>query len=197
MKLIMVRHGETRENRDNIMQGQIGGHLTKKGVMQAKKLGRRLKDEHFDIIYSSDLLRCKDTLREIRKYHPKTPVRYAKELRERKFGVWEGRTHDDVDNHLAKRGIRWNEWKPSGGEASDQMTKRVRRFLKRTLKERPDSSVLWVTHGGPIFKVLYRILCEPCDDKKKRQTFNTAVSIVELDTEGNHKLHLVNCVKHL
>jgi len=199
MRLILVRHGETQENVDDIMQGQIPGHLTRKGINQAKKLGKRLSKEHFDIIYSSDLLRCKDTLKEIRKYHPKTRVRYAKELRERKFGVWEGRSHQEIDSHLAKRGIKWHDWKPSGGENSDQMTNRIKRFLNKMVKEHPADSVLWVTHGGPIFKVLHRILLIPYDKMNKRKSVseNTAVSIVELDTEGNHTVHLVNCVKHL
>ena len=197
MKLILVRHGETKENIQSIMQGHLPGHLTKKGVMQAKKLARRFSKNHFDIIYSSDLLRCKDTLKEIRKYHPKTHVRYAKELRERSFGVWEGRPQEVINEHLKRRGIVWRDWKPSGGEASVQMTNRVKRFYKKILKKHPDDTVLWITHGGVIYKVLYRILRETYDENEKPQTMNTAVSIIELDTEGNHKLHLVNCVKHL
>ncbi len=197
MRLIMVRHGETKENRDKIMQGQMPGHLTANGIKQAKKLGRRLRNEHFDIIYSSDLLRCKDTLKEIRKYHPKTRVRYAKELRERKFGVWEGRDHETIDTHIKRRGIAWHEWKPSGGEPSDKMTRRVKRFFGRMLKEHPDHTVLWVTHGGVIFKILYRILKLRDGNKDNYKSNNTAVSIVELDNEGNHKVNLVNCVKHL
>ena len=197
MKLVLVRHGETIENRKQIMQGQTPGHLTKKGVVQAKKLARRLSKEHFDIIYSSDLLRCKDTLKEIRKYHPRTPVRYVKELRERSFGIWEGRHHDVIDEHLKRRGIAWRDWKPSGGESSAQITNRVKRFYRKMLKKHQGWTVLWVTHGGVIYRMLYRILGETHDENEKPQTMNTAVSIIELDTEGNHKVHLVNCVKHL
>ncbi len=197
MRLILVRHGETKENREHIMQGQTPGHLTKTGIKQASKLGLRFKKEHFDIIYSSDLLRCKDTLKEIKKYHPKTPIKYAKELRERKFGVWEGKHHDVIDAHLNKRRIKWSDWKPSGGESSVTMTNRVKRFFKKMIRNHPEQTVLWVTHGGVIYKVLYRILREKQDPAEKPQTMNTAVSIVELDNKGNHKLHLVNCVKHL
>lgn len=124
-------------------------------------------------------------------------MRYAKELRERKFGVWEGRHHEEVDTHIKKRGIEWSDWKPYRGEASEQMTRRVKRFFKKMLREHPDEDVLWVTHGGVIYKVLYRILRTKQDPAEKSQTMKTAVSIVELDTEGNHKLHVVNCVKHL
>ena len=77
MRLIMVRHGETEENRDSITQGQTPGHLTKLGKSQAKKLGERLASDNFDIIYCSDLLRCKDTCAEISKHHPSVPVVYS------------------------------------------------------------------------------------------------------------------------
>ena len=197
MRLILVRHGETRENRDKIMQGQSPGHLTSDGINQAKKLGKRLSKKHFDIIYSSDLLRCKDTLKEIRKYHPKTKVRYAKELRERGFGVWEGRHHDVIDAHLARRGVKFKDWKPTGGETREQKRQRVTRFLNKMLREHPDDTVLWVTHGGVIYSVMTGILGIDLKSKCVSHTENTAVSVVELDNKGNHKVHMVNCVKHL
>ncbi|MBU2560991.1 MAG: histidine phosphatase family protein [Nanoarchaeota archaeon] len=196
MRLIMARHGETQENIDEIMQGQTPGHLTKKGIAQAKRLARRFRKEDFDIIYSSDLLRCKDTLKEIRKHHPKTRVRYAKELRERGFGVFEGRAHQEIDAHLKRHNIRFGTWKPKGGESGAQKTRRVKRFLERMLREHANDKVLWVTHGGVIYSVLHSILGIKVR-KNNLETKNTAVSIVELDTEGNHQVHLVNCVKHL
>jgi broad specificity phosphatase PhoE len=197
MKLILVRHGETEENRDGIMQGQSPGHLTKKGISQAKKLARRLRKHHLDIIYSSDLKRCRDTLIEIRRHHPKTKARYAKELRERGFGVFEGKTREDIDKHLNRHHISFSEWEPKGGESGQQKTRRVKRFLNKMLKEHPDDTVLWVTHGGVIYSVIHSILGIKELKKKVSQTQNTAVSILELDNKGNHKVHLVNCVKHL
>jgi broad specificity phosphatase PhoE len=197
MRLILVRHGETEENLKEIMQGHIGGTLTKKGVTQAKKIARRLKKEHFDIIYSSDLKRCKDTCKEIKRYHPKTKVRYVKEIREKNFGVWSGRTYKEINDHLKRRGIIWSEWKPYKGESSEQKTRRVRRFFNKMLKEHADDTVLWVTHFGVIFTVLYRIIGLPYDKKKPYQAKGTELSIIEVDNNGNHKVHLVNCAKHL
>jgi len=197
MRLILVRHGETEENRYDMMQGQLPGHLTKKGISQAKKLARRFKKEHFDIIYSSDLKRCKDTLKEIIKYHPKTRVKYAKELRERAFGVFEGRAHQDIDKHLKKLKISFSKWKPKGGETGLQKSRRVKKFLDRMLREHSDDTVLWVTHGGVIYSALNSILGEDNLKKKTGSAQNTAVSMLELDNKGNHKIHLINCVKHL
>jgi len=71
MNIIIVRHGETIENRNGIIQGQRQGHLSKKGIAQAKSLALSLKNENIAAIYSSDLKRCKDTTKYITLYHPK------------------------------------------------------------------------------------------------------------------------------
>ena len=77
MKLIITRHGETIENAKRICQGHLGGNLSKKGKLQAKKLAERLKNEKLDVIYSSDLKRTKDTTKEIKKYHRNIPFGLA------------------------------------------------------------------------------------------------------------------------
>lgn len=197
MKLMMVRHGETEENVKNIMQGHLPGKLTKKGISQAKKLAKRLKEERFDIIYSSDLQRARDTCQEIKRYHPKTEARYVKDIREKNFGVWEGRTFDEIEAHLERRGIAWSDWKPYKGESSDQKTERVRIFFNKMLQDHTGDSVLWVTHGGVIHSVLYHILGLSHENKETSQITNTAVSMIEVDGNGKHKVHFVNSVEHL
>lgn len=69
MKLIIVRHGETEENASEIIQGHSLGKLSKKGIEQSKKLALRLKGEKIDMIFSSDLERAKDTIKEVARFH--------------------------------------------------------------------------------------------------------------------------------
>ena len=59
MRLIIVRHGETNENVQKIVQGQKLGSLSERGWKQTKLLAERLKDEKVDIIISSDLERAR------------------------------------------------------------------------------------------------------------------------------------------
>ena len=65
MILTLVRHGETIENKEKIIMGQLDGTLSELGIQQAKKLAERLKDERFDYIFSSDLARAANTAKEI------------------------------------------------------------------------------------------------------------------------------------
>ena len=62
-RLLLVRHGETVDNVNRIMQGQTQGRLTLNGIEQARELGRQLRGEHIDVFLSSDLARAVETLR--------------------------------------------------------------------------------------------------------------------------------------
>ena len=70
-RLLLVRHGETVDNVNKIMQGQTHGRLTLNGIEQAHELGRQLRGEHIDVFLSSDLARAVETLEIIKK--EKTP----------------------------------------------------------------------------------------------------------------------------
>ena len=73
-RLFLVRHGETVDNVNKIMQGQTHGRLTLNGIEQAHELGRQLRGEHIDVFLSSDLARAVETLEIIKKEtHPQTP----------------------------------------------------------------------------------------------------------------------------
>ena len=48
--LYLVRHGETVDNANHIMQGQTPGELNEQGIKQAEDLAERLKDEPIDAL---------------------------------------------------------------------------------------------------------------------------------------------------
>jgi probable phosphoglycerate mutase len=81
-RLLLVRHGETVDNVNKIMQGQTHGRLTLNGIEQAHELGRQLRGEHIDVFLSSDLARAVETLEIIKKEtHPQTPpIREGSEM---------------------------------------------------------------------------------------------------------------------
>ena len=59
--LYLVRHGETIDNVNQIMQGQTQGLLTDNGILQAKEVRDQMGSEPFAAIISSDLRRSVDT----------------------------------------------------------------------------------------------------------------------------------------
>lgn len=62
MRLILVRHGQTDSNVGHILDtGYPGAPLNSLGLEQAEALVAALAHEEFDAIYSSDLLRARQT----------------------------------------------------------------------------------------------------------------------------------------
>jgi len=196
MKLIITRHGETIENQKEIIQGHMPGKLSEKGMGEAKKVALRLKDEKIDYIYSSDLARAADTAKEIAKFHPKVPIEFVKELRERKLGELEGKCKKDV-------GLVGDKWSivnihSEGIESGEEMFNRAKRFLDKTIKKHHKGTVLFVCHGGIKKALVCAITGKKSEDMPLTQNFkNTSVSIFEIDKKGDHKIYVLNCIKHL
>lgn len=66
-RLILVRHGESVWNRQNRFTGWVDVALSQRGMLEAEQAGQLLADEHFDVAFTSTLLRAQDTLYEILK----------------------------------------------------------------------------------------------------------------------------------
>jgi len=61
MRLILIRHGETIENKKRIVQGHTHGTLSKNGIKQTRLVAKRLSDLKIDVIFTSDLRRAINT----------------------------------------------------------------------------------------------------------------------------------------
>ena len=57
----IIRHGQTEWNLKKIIQGHKDSPLTKIGIRIAKQHANKLKNIHFDAVFSSDSLRAKQT----------------------------------------------------------------------------------------------------------------------------------------
>lgn len=202
MRLIITRHGETEENKAGILQGQtVHGILSEEGIMQAKKLALRLKDEKIDYVYSSDLGRAKDTALEIMKFHKEVPIEFVEEVRERNLGEFEGKSKKEVGwdkPEFNTKEFNVNRIEPIEGEAKELLYERARKFIHKIIKLHKKETVLIVAHGGINLAFLAVIMDKPVEEilSLPRQK-NTAVNIFEIDEDRKYKLHVLNCIKHL
>ncbi|MDE1822938.1 MAG: histidine phosphatase family protein [Candidatus Micrarchaeota archaeon] len=146
MKVIAVRHGQSIGNVKGIIQGHTHGTLTAKGRAQARLAARRLKSFRFDVIYSSDLRRARMTAMEIVKFHRYTDTLYVKELRERSFGVLEGRMAREIAPNGTSKEF-WHRLRPLNGESHAQLRRRLAAFIRLLKKRHRNETVLFVTHG--------------------------------------------------
>lgn len=199
MRLIVVRHGQTKQNKDQILMGHASYGLDRTGRRQAKLLGLRLKSERIDFIYSSDLVRTKQTVLEIIKYHPTTPVIYDERLRERNLGILEGLPLEELYKLRDASGQSRHEFKPEGGESFVEVHKRVVKFIDY-LKSNHDlnDTILICTHGGWKRSFLAYVLDkEMSDEKMMTYKFqNTSVSVFDIIGDKVKQV-LLNDIEHL
>ena len=135
-RLLLVRHGETVDNVNQIMQGQTQGELTHQGLLQAEELAQQMKDESIDAFVSSDLKRSVDTCKIIAQSHG-LPVVQTPLLRERDWGGFTGRFIPDLKDE---------PW-PDDIESITDLRARAQAFLDFISEQYPGKTVLAVGHG--------------------------------------------------
>jgi probable phosphoglycerate mutase len=157
-RLIAVRHGETAWNVDTRIQGQLDIGLNATGLRQARRLGRALREESVAAIYASDLSRAWQTAQAVGDVHG-LAVQPDVRLRERAFGLFEGRTFADIEAELPEQARRWRtrdpEFTPDGGESLLAFRSRVTAVAADLAARHPGELVVLVAHGG-VMDVLYR-----------------------------------------
>ena len=83
VRIYIVRHGETEENKQKIMQGQLDTQLDLEGEKQADLVAKALREIPFDVCYSSDLRRAVSTAERILVHHSGMQLEKPPALRER------------------------------------------------------------------------------------------------------------------
>lgn len=134
--LYLVRHGETVDNKAQIMQGQTQGQLNETGRMQARTVRDKMARVSIDAFVASDLHRAVETCEIIAAPHGK-PVVTTPLLRERDWGGFTGCFIPDL------KGRTW----PDDVETLDALKHRAGEFIAWLRAAYPDQVVLAVGHG--------------------------------------------------
>jgi broad specificity phosphatase PhoE len=151
-RIWLVRHGQTDWNAEGRWQGQTphAPPLNGVGLAQAQALADELARASYDAIYSSDLVRAKQTA-EIIAAKLGLPVLFDPRLREVNLGAWEGLLGAEVERdfplELAERRANPAHQRPPGGETVAEVAERARAALSDIHSARPVGSVIAVTHG--------------------------------------------------
>jgi len=159
-RIIAIRHGETAWNVDARIQGQLDIPLNDTGRWQAQQLARALAErEPIDVIYASDLLRAWETASAI-SAATGAPLHAHTGLRERGFGLFQGRTFAEVEHTHPEDARRWRKrdphWAPpEGGESLVAMRNRIDATLHVLAAAHPGQLIALVAHGG-VMDLLYR-----------------------------------------
>ncbi len=198
LQLFFTRHGETRWNVENRLQGRLNSDLTENGIRDAKLLGKRLSTIDFDVVYASPSKRAVETAKLIMEDRM-VPLKTDDRLMEIHLGSWEGRTTLEIQQSEPEL-FHFYQEKPTlfkgTGESFEDVKKRVESVLMDLELKHPTGHILIVTHGV-VIKVLQTILKERSLDRVWEPPYieGTSLSIVKL-VEGKRSLVLEGDITH-
>jgi broad specificity phosphatase PhoE len=148
--LYIVRHGQTDWNISKTIQGQLDIPLNLTGEKEAHDLRVVLSSIHFDAFFSSDLIRAKKTA-EILNIDRKLAIETTNALRERLFGVYQGKPMDEAHERLYELLEKYKDHPhiiESQVESNEHMVSRAITFIREISVAYGGKTVLLVSHGG-------------------------------------------------
>ncbi len=151
-KYIMMRHGEAESNLTDIISSAVNNehHLTEKGKEQVKESALILKDKKIDLIFSSPLLRTKETAEIVASNigYKKEDIIIDDRLHEMSLPSYEGKSWHDYHNDYPNNEETFYKG-AEGCETWNDVKNRTMSFLYDLESNYKGKNILIVTHGGP------------------------------------------------
>tara|TARA_B100001142_G_scaffold77461_1_gene78229 strand:- start:287 stop:934 length:648 start_codon:yes stop_codon:yes gene_type:complete len=157
-KLVLVRHGLSVYNDQNRFTGWKDVELNKQGNEEAVQAGLILKDYHFDLAFTSNLVRAQNTLEIILKEigKPDLPVEKNLALNERDYGDLIGQNKTEAAEKFGSEQVHiWRrsyDIPPPGGESLKDTAERVIPYLQKEILPHifDGKNILVSAHGNSI-----------------------------------------------
>lgn len=155
----LLRHGEDKYTAEKRHKGWSKGvPLTQKGIRQVKTVSKKLINKDIDLIFSSDLLRTKQTAT-IASKALQIKVKVDRRLRDlRESASHEGMRESEF-SHLESykkwmKNFHNLDFKLADGESTGELYTRTTDFAREIEKKYAESTVLIVTHQANIAALL-------------------------------------------
>lgn len=159
-KLVLVRHGQSAWNAENLFTGWRDPELTAQGIDEAGKAGAALKAEglHFDIAFTSELTRAQKTCDLLLAALGQSDLEIVRDMRlnERDYGELSGLNKDDArakwgdeQVHIWRRSY---DTPPPGGESLKDTADRVLPYFNSAIRPQlaAGRDVLVAAHGNSL-----------------------------------------------
>jgi broad specificity phosphatase PhoE len=184
-QLALIRHAAT--DLSGTFCGHIDPSLNSLGEAQARELVNCLRGRSFTSIYSSDLLRARQTA-ELVSDSLHTPLRLFPDLREIAFGKWEGLRWNEIEARFPHEAQTWMAGYPHcatlGGENFDAFQLRVMCCIRKILGE-SNGPVCIVSHGGVIRLLLTQIF--DVDEAEAWSLTREHAKVIDLPLTESHR----------
>lgn len=188
LRLHLLRHGQTALSRENVFCGRgMNPALTPDGIAMAEAFAAAYRGTSWRAIYASPLQRAVATAAPLARTVNMEVVQRPG-LAELDYGVWDGRSADDVDAAHHDDYVRWSSdpaWNaPTGGETAIALAQRMAHVVEEIRDANADGNVLVVSHKASIRVLLCALL--GVDVGRFRYRFGCPVGSVSIVEFGKH-----------
>ena len=199
-RFFLVRHAEALANTEMRYLGSQDDPLTERGVHQAHRLGEALAPLPITRVYTSPLVRARDTAARIargRGLNFITDVR----LREGSFGDWEGLSRSEVLARSPQNAKILASWEsdpsrsPPNGDSFEDIQARILAFVEELGDGSREQWTVVVSHVGPIKALLAAAIGAPSN--VGRRLFLDPATISVIDWGAPPVVRLFNSHAHL
>lgn len=183
----LVRHGQTDWNLEGRLQGQLDVPLNDTGMDQARLLADQLAEKKFCALYSSDLMRARQTA-EIISGRVNLPIKFDRRLREISQGEFEGMLFSEVmlnfEGAMADRSRNPVHSRLPGGETVAELAARFKEAIDEIACAHPVEPVLVVAHGLAIATMLCRVYGYPMESVYSHIQENATAEVIAYKPEN-------------
>jgi probable phosphoglycerate mutase len=200
-ELYIIRHGQTDNNAQSIIQGRgVNSALNETGRQQAQAFFEAYKDVPFDVIYTSSLLRTQQTVKPFAELG--IPQHAFTELDEISWGNLEGNMITTESDLVFQSLIK--KWRSGdvhartspGGESPHDLQQRQKRFLNKLLATH-HKKILIATHGRFIRAFMCTLLDKPLSEMETFTHSNLCLYKVNHLSNGKFETELHCDQEHL
>ena len=199
MRVLLIRHGETPSNRQEIFRGREDVPLNENGIRQAEALAASLEDIRIAAVYSSPLSRAVDTAAPLAGARDLS-VRMDDDLIDLDFGAWQGRALPEVEAAYPEEFRVWKETPHRaaipGGETLAEVRGRCVSLLDRLYPAHSDDTIALVTHRVVTKLMLCHVLGRDSSAFFSLFQSNCCLNVFDMGPDG-FVLRLMNDTCHL
>ena len=189
-RLILIRHGRTSNNKEDRVGTLEDIPLDHRGVEQAQKVAERLKEFPIGVIYSSPILRSKQTADIIADtFH--MDVEIDKNLMEYNFGIISKHTMSEIRDKYPELYQDLDQWMNMGptherkrpiipnSEPFKDFDKRLFEFKEKILDNHPGQVVAAITHLAVIKGYMATLFGGSVFRQMNYLAFNTSLTVID------------------
>jgi probable phosphoglycerate mutase len=194
-RLVLIRHAPTAETGKKLTGRLPGVGLDAPGRSAAAATAAALESLAFAAVYSSPVLRCKETARIVAEPHGLEPIAY-RSLIEIDYGTWSGRSLASLRRTKAWRQViaAPSRFRFPGGERLGEVAARAAAACEDLAVAHAGRTIALVSHGDVIRGALAHYLGIPFDLFQRITVDPASWSIVDLPPGGSPRVLAVNRV---